>query len=137
MLDVDENRVHLGEAVRNRRLALGLSASAAAVAAGVARNTWSALEAGTQRMSEHKYVDVERTLRWEAGSIAAILAGGKPTPLREQATEPQGSALLKEIDRIRSLPMPAADKLAMVEALVALHAEAAKEQEVRKPKRAG
>ncbi|WP_194821263.1 helix-turn-helix domain-containing protein [Micromonospora sp. S-DT3-3-22] len=71
----------LGQRVRSRRLELGLSARAAAQAAGIDRNTWSYLENGTRRTAEFNYAGVERALRWAPGSISAILGGGEPTVL--------------------------------------------------------
>lgn len=43
------------------------------------RNTWSYLEDGSRRTAEFKYAGIERALRWEPGSVTAILAGGDPT----------------------------------------------------------
>jgi transcriptional regulator with XRE-family HTH domain len=78
-MDESRRRAILGERIAARRKELGLSVRAAAEAAQVDRNTWSSAENGTRRLAEYNYAGVERTLRWEPGSIDAILAGDEPT----------------------------------------------------------
>ena len=65
-----------------RRHELGLSQAAAAKAANVHRNTWTNWEKGTAP-EEFNFAGIERALRWERGSVSAILGGGDPTPIPE------------------------------------------------------
>jgi len=78
---IKRERQRLGALVRARRRQLGLSIVAAARTAGVNRGTWEALESCTRATRDHNYAGIERALRWQAGSIEAILTGGTPTPL--------------------------------------------------------
>jgi transcriptional regulator with XRE-family HTH domain len=71
----------LADAVKARRLDLGLSLRAAADAAGIARNTWTSLEEGSRRTAVTSYAAIERVLQWKSGSIEQAKAGNKPTPL--------------------------------------------------------
>lgn len=130
-LNVAIDREHAGEAVRQRRLALGLSARAAAAEAGMARNTWTALEAGTQRMLIHRYVDVERVLRWAPGSVEAVLRGEDPVELPVATTPEEPTALDAEIARIIGLNLPAETRLTMLRALIEIHAQVAAERAER------
>lgn len=74
----DDQHRRLGELIRKRRLQLGLSMRAAAIAAGVNRTTWATAETGGRRTTEHLLPGIERTLRWAPGSIDLVLAGGNP-----------------------------------------------------------
>jgi transcriptional regulator with XRE-family HTH domain len=81
--------------IKTRRTSLGLSQVAAASACitparrkGVHRQTWRAWEQGEAVPEEFNFVGIEAALRWTAGSVAAILAGGDPTPLEEEEAEP-------------------------------------------------
>ncbi len=74
----------LAKRVRARRVELSLSVRAAAAAAEMDRNTWSYLEDGSRRTSEFKFAGIERALRWESGSVAAILEGRDPTPAQPE-----------------------------------------------------
>lgn len=64
-----------------RRQNLGLSVNGAAREAGIDRGTWLRLEDGEKPISDSKWTPIERTLRWEKGSIRSVLAGSDPTPL--------------------------------------------------------
>jgi transcriptional regulator with XRE-family HTH domain len=90
-------------AVKERRLALGLSAREAANQAGINRATWSTMEGGERRLSRHLWSPVERVLLWEPGSIEQILAGGDPTPQEDQPvpakpSPPSGPDLEEELN---------------------------------------
>jgi transcriptional regulator with XRE-family HTH domain len=128
MLKVSSERERLGDLVRRRRMALGLSERAAASQVPMSRNTWSALEGGTKRTSAHKYAAVERVLCWAAGSIEVILTGGDPVETAA-AGPPAADRLTAEIERIKSLPLPVESRLAMLRALIELYAEAADDTE--------
>jgi hypothetical protein len=65
---------------------LGLSVSKAARDAGISRTTWIAVEAGSRETQSYNYAPIERVLRWEPGSIEAVLAGGEATPVVVQGT---------------------------------------------------
>jgi transcriptional regulator with XRE-family HTH domain len=64
----------LARRVKTRRLQLHLSVRAAAMKAGVDRNTWSWLEAGTRVLQDRNYSKVETALEWPLGEILRILA---------------------------------------------------------------
>lgn len=133
MLNVDENksvgaqtppdRQRLGELVARRRLALGISERAAAAAAKMSRNTWAAIEAGSQRLGAHRHINVERVLLWEPGSIDAVLAGGEPTPAPVAPSGNQAK-LEAEVERIKALPLSREERLVLLKALIDLYAEA-------------
>lgn len=81
LMDERGERDLLARKVRARRVELGLSVRAAALAAEMDRNTWSYLEDGSKRTAEFKYAGIERALQWEPGSVTAILDGREPTPI--------------------------------------------------------
>lgn len=72
----------LGDHIAGRRLALGISQAGAAKLAGVSRTSWVAWEKGTAVPEDYNHIKIETVLRWQPGSVAAILAGGQPTPVR-------------------------------------------------------
>ncbi|GAB1695155.1 helix-turn-helix domain-containing protein [Krasilnikovia sp. M28-CT-15] len=93
---LDEARTRLADLVTKRRQALGLSVRAAAEASGLSRITWGALEDGSRRTGDSKFAGIERALKWDSGSVAAILNGGDPTPVMEDTPPPgPGDALRK------------------------------------------
>lgn len=80
---VDQSRKQARLALQARRSELGFtSQEALAEAADVGLSTVARLERG-QRLSAVKEAAVERTLRWEYGSIDALFRGEEPTPLQE------------------------------------------------------
>lgn len=93
MEPLDWQRV--AEAIRSRRVALGLSQRAAE---GVSPATWTKLE-NAQQQSYKPFVlaNVERVLQWPFGTIQDIAIGQSP-PEDERA---EGSAPLEE--RVRSM----------------------------------
>lgn len=74
-----EQRARLGALVAARREQLRLSIPKAAEAAGIYRDTWRDLEAGTRALRGYNHPAVETVLGWEPGSIKAVLAGDEPT----------------------------------------------------------
>lgn len=78
-----ERRDNLARHVRQRRLSLGMSISAAAERAGIDRTTWTNIENSARRLHQHNYAGVERALQWPAGSVELALAGHEP--LSEEA----------------------------------------------------
>lgn len=98
------NRRRLGMLIKQRRAELGLSKLRAVQAAGVGRDTWSGAEDATRETDVRSLRKIERVLRWQPGSINAILAGGDPTP--EPDYEQQLSQLIEQ--RRRELGMSTA-----------------------------
>jgi DNA-binding XRE family transcriptional regulator len=74
----NDTRRHLADLVKNRRIELNLSVRQAAENAGVARNTWAAVEDGTRRTADNNYAGIERALLWAPGSILRIQRGHEP-----------------------------------------------------------
>ncbi|MGH3586234.1 MAG: hypothetical protein ACRDQ0_07900 [Pseudonocardia sp.] len=82
-----ESPHRLDEEMNARRLELGkkgLNWREVAVAAGLSSETLRAVRQGLNEPTEQTKRGIEQALHWERGSIDSILAGGKPTPLREQ-----------------------------------------------------
>jgi transcriptional regulator with XRE-family HTH domain len=93
-------RARLGLLVAQRRKQLQLSASEAARLARVSRGTWIAVEKAERETEEYNYAGFERALQWRFGSVAAVLAGGEPTPGPEQPpATPSPSPLPAEVRR--------------------------------------
>ncbi len=125
---MDAPRERLGQLIKARRLALGLTMPAAAEAVPIARNTWSGLERGTRRTASHLYAAIERVLRWQDGSIELVLAGGEAVELDRPERAPTTDAeLVREIERIKGLPLPPRERLAALKATIDLYAEIARE----------
>ncbi|WP_157779110.1 helix-turn-helix domain-containing protein [Micromonospora sp. WMMA2032] len=101
-MDERGERDLLARRVRARRVELGLSVRAAAQAAEMDRNTWSYIEDASRKTSEFKYAGIERALRWEPGSVVAILRGGEPTPVKPAAVATQPDD--EEIELVRTDP---------------------------------
>lgn len=97
----------LAEAVKDRRLKLGLSTRAAAAAAGINRATWTSTEDEERRLSEHLWSGVERALGWAPGSIETTLGGGEPVIIQRESPParrlPAGFNLRDEYRQIRAL----------------------------------
>jgi hypothetical protein len=80
----DSNRERLNRHMEDRRYELGMRTwRALSDRAGIAYETLRALRAGSNP-SDATVRDLETALRWERGSIDAILAGGEPTPRVER-----------------------------------------------------
>lgn len=90
-MTVDDRRGRLGQRVRERRMELGLSSPVAADRAGINRDTWRNLEAGTRAIRDYNHRPIERALNWQAGSIDAILAGGEPILAESAAYHPNAN----------------------------------------------
>lgn len=87
----------LGETVRNRRLALGLSKEEAARRGGMSVKTWTSVEKGDV-VRDVTYAGVDKALRWESGSAEAVLDGNDPTEIEEPEEEaPDTVAELKRL----------------------------------------
>lgn len=79
-------REWLAETVRARRRDLRLSKEEAARRGGMSVKTWTSVEIGRE-VRDTTYVGTEDALKWERGSVAAILDGGDPTPLEPAENE--------------------------------------------------
>jgi transcriptional regulator with XRE-family HTH domain len=88
----DASRPHarLGAVVRRRREKLGMSVPVAAQAAKIDRETWRNLEAGKRMPRGYNRTRIERTLGWAHGGIEAILDGGEPALLPQEAETEAG-----------------------------------------------
>lgn len=83
----DVNRERLNRHMEDRRYELGMRTwRALSERAGIAYETLRALRAGSNP-SDATVRDLETALRWERGSIDAILAGGEPTPRADRHVE--------------------------------------------------
>lgn len=77
----DPGNTRLGEAVRQRRLDLGLTQSQVD---NVSLSTIAKIESGGfPRLRDGTLVALEKALGWEPGSARRVLAGGDPTPASE------------------------------------------------------
>jgi transcriptional regulator with XRE-family HTH domain len=81
---MSEPQQRLAQAVRDRRLKLGLSVRAAAKKAGVDRNTWMSVEDGSRTLQDRNYAKFEHALDWPDGAIEARLnEDSSPGPKHE------------------------------------------------------
>lgn len=126
----DDARAKLGELIKARRLALGLSLSRAAKMAPLDRVTWTAAEGATRETRRAHFAAIERVLRWVPGSIDAILAGDKPTELPTALPEPPARptpaepTLEQEIARLRARSgLTPRERRAALRALIDFYAE--------------
>lgn len=80
---------HLARYVADRRGELGLTQQQVQAAGGPSVATQSLIEAGTRQSIQTILAGrLEKALRWETGSVRAILAGGEPTPLPRRSRHP-------------------------------------------------
>ena len=70
----------LAQAVKTRRIELGLGYKSAAKQAGIAPDTWKRIETG-QPVRELSYAKVDPVLQWAPGSCRDVLAGRSPIPV--------------------------------------------------------
>jgi len=68
--------------MRERGIELGKRWVQIAREAGITTSALGGIRRGQYRPSPHTARALERALKWEPGSIDAILAGGDPTPMR-------------------------------------------------------
>lgn len=86
----------LGAAVREARLRSGLSQNAAAERAGLHVLTWRAVEHGRRVAQPLTLSQVEKAVRWPAGTCQAVLGGGQPP---QAGSGPAEEAQLDRIER--------------------------------------
>lgn len=93
----------LGEQVRSRRTELGLTQEELAERGGPSTPTLRAIENNRAgRLSPRLRRTLERALRWQAGSVDAILTGGAAT-VEAQPSSVVAPELYALIDRLLSL----------------------------------
>jgi transcriptional regulator with XRE-family HTH domain len=86
--DLKAQWTRVGDAVKDRRLALGWTQQEAADRAGVSLATWRLIElAGRERFQELTLRGLVRGLGWPVGSIERLRAGG-PAPGPDETTDP-------------------------------------------------
>lgn len=74
--------VQLGRLVKRRRIELGMGQAAVNAAGGPSVGVISKIENAKQTFYEDRvFADLERAIRWKAGSAEKILQGKSPTPL--------------------------------------------------------
>lgn len=93
----EAGRRRLAQHVSQRRRALGMSLAEAARTAEVNIKTWDALEKASRSTRDSNYAGIERALRWRAGSIEAVLDGGKPQPDDTSAAARQDPAYVDPV----------------------------------------
>jgi transcriptional regulator with XRE-family HTH domain len=71
-MDDDDGASAIGSEIRRRRNQLGLSQTAAALEADLARRTWMAIEKGRRRANPETLAKIERALQMPAGSLGAF-----------------------------------------------------------------
>jgi len=86
--DLKQQWQRVGDAVKDRRLALGWTQQEAADRSGVSLATWRLVEsAGRERFQELTLRGLVRGLGWPVGAIERLRAGGAP-PAVDELTEP-------------------------------------------------
>jgi transcriptional regulator with XRE-family HTH domain len=87
-MDTGRNAERLDEAMRQRRVQLGLSWEDIAAAADITSAHLRRIRTGQYLPRDTTAAKLERAFRWSAGSIDAVLAGGEPTPLPTRRLRP-------------------------------------------------
>lgn len=72
------SKAEVGERVKARRLALGLTEGQVIQAAKIDTKTYGSLEDGSRWPQERTRLRIEPVLRWQPGSIDRLLNGGEP-----------------------------------------------------------
>jgi len=85
-MSTDPSRA-LAQAVKGRRLALGLARLRAAELAGMSKDTWKRVEQALP-VREMNYPKIDRVLGWAVGSCADVITGGPPVPVQQSGVDP-------------------------------------------------
>lgn len=101
----EQTRRQLDTEMDARREDLELTWRQVAEAAGIHYETIRAARKGRAGIPEQTRRAIEKGLRWEQGSVDAILRGGKPTllPATEPRTDQEPDPLKGFLDRLRGL----------------------------------
>ncbi|MGH3858544.1 helix-turn-helix domain-containing protein [Actinokineospora sp.] len=83
MTDPDGDWQAVAAAVKVRRDEVGLTQAALAALLGGSTSNVQRIERGDGGMRRPTIRALERALRWQGGSVEAILAGGRPAPAQE------------------------------------------------------
>lgn len=83
----DDPRAALADQMNRYRLRLGLRWTHVATRAGMTEPNLRRIRNGEYAVTDWAAARIEKALRWEPGSIDAILAGGTPTELTEQTDD--------------------------------------------------
>lgn len=98
----------LASAIEARRRELGLSLREVADIAGVTGETLRAVRKGSNEPSSLTKSGIERALSWEAGSVDAVLGGGRPVLMPPQL---RVSQVRLSVPAPAALPVPTDDEL--------------------------
>lgn len=100
--DVD-NWKRLGNAVRFRREALGLTQRAAISSAGITEKTWIEVEKGTRGARQPlTLAAIDRAMHWPAGTCRQISVGGKVPNVAVVSEADRNDARIIELEAERS-----------------------------------
>lgn len=106
MTAAPEPRIRLAQQIEQRIEALALEYAEVCRRADISDETLGKIRKGMKARSA-TYLKLERALQWAQGSIAAILAGGEPTPLEVSEPQPpqqsQRPSLEQEMDLAQRL----------------------------------
>lgn len=94
---MDAGRERLTEELNQRRRALKLRWNAVAVRLEMSVQNLLRIRQGDISISEDAEDAIERFLRWETGSVQAVLAGGEPTPLKVDVSYPAAEFELQAV----------------------------------------
>jgi hypothetical protein len=78
---VDTTRAHLADEMDVRRIELGLRWTEVARTMPMSVQNLARIRNGEITVTREAAAAIERALRWQAGSVRQVLAGGEPTPL--------------------------------------------------------
>lgn len=93
----------IGEAVRDRRIELGLKIQQVTANEDIGSTVWSQVENGhpeNNRLSYAKMGAICRALGWTHGSIKRLAVGGEPVPTTTQSEELEIQARLWRIEEV-------------------------------------
>ncbi|MEV0830950.1 MULTISPECIES: hypothetical protein [Streptosporangiaceae] len=122
-----EDRARLAREVKKRRLQLEMAQTQLEAAGGPSVSFVSKVESRKPVPYDGiSIVRLERALQWEEGSVAAILDGGRPTPINVSAITPEMVTAKAVIPQPAKTPLESLNESAMVEAILAMAREQAK-----------
>lgn len=90
----------LDSAMNARRLDLRMNWREVSTAAGISYEALRGIRRGDYRPSELTARALDDALRWERGSVEAILAGGDPMPIRRHAPDDDDFDPIAQLERM-------------------------------------